>query len=163
MGGKSFLRNKSMQYLERTKAGSFDSAFFVSVETNFLKSMVTGSGKRCGLQLMLFAYPHLAARRSELFRLKWGDVDFANCRVRIGMRKGAGGNMEFDLLPMSEELFKVLFKYRQKAKTEWVFPEPETGQAFISRQHLMSRFCKRAKVKRFGPHALRHLTASILA
>ncbi len=114
-------------------------------------------------KVMLLTYLHLAARRSELFRLKWEDVDFANCRVRIGTRKRAGGNMEFDWLPMTEELFKTLFKHRQKAKTEWVFPEPETGRPFTSRQHLMPRLCKRAKVKRFGLHAIRHLTASILA
>lgn len=52
---------------------------------------------------------------------------------------------------------------RQKAKNEWVFPEPESGGPFTSRQHLIALLCKRAKVKKFGLHPIRHLTASILA
>lgn len=133
---------------------------YIPAEEDFWKVYKVTKGQD---RVMLLAYLHLAARRSELFRMKWEDVDFPNCRVRIGTRKRAGGNMEYDWLPMTEELFKVLFKHRQNAKTEWVFSEPERGQPFTSRQHLMPRLCKKAKVKRFGLHAIRHLTASILA
>ena len=36
------------------------------------------------------------------------------------------------------------------------------GKPFLHRQHLMERLCTRAKVKPFGFHGIRHLTASIL-
>lgn len=36
------------------------------------------------------------------------------------------------------------------------------GQPFTSKQHLMERLCKKAGVRHFGFHAIRHLTASIL-
>ena len=42
-------------------------------------------------KVMLLACLHLAARRSELFRLTWDDVDFGNERIRIGARKRLGG------------------------------------------------------------------------
>jgi integrase len=36
------------------------------------------------------------------------------------------------------------------------------GKPFKHRQHSMKKLCNRAKVKPFGFHAIRHLTASIL-
>jgi len=36
------------------------------------------------------------------------------------------------------------------------------GKPFLHRQHLMETLCRRAKVKPFGFHGIRHLTASIL-
>jgi integrase len=114
-------------------------------------------------KVMLLAYLHLAARRSELYRLKWEDVDFAGQRVRIGTRKRLGGSLEYDWLPMTDELFNVMIIHRQSAKTEWAFPNPERGLPFIARQRHMKRVCNKAGVKPFGLHAIRHLTASILA
>jgi len=105
----------------------------------------------------------LAARRSELYRLRWDDVDFAGQKVRIGTRKRLGGSLEYDWLPMTDELFNAMILHRQEAQTEWVFPNPEKGVPFIARQRHMKRICKKAGVKPFGLHAIRHLTASILA
>lgn len=114
-------------------------------------------------KVMLLAYLHLAARRAELYRLRWEDVDFTGQKVRIGTRKRLGGSLEYDWLPMTDELFNAMVLHRQSAKTEWVFPNPEKGVPFVSRQHHMKHICQRAGVKVFGLHAVRHLTASILA
>jgi integrase len=105
----------------------------------------------------------LAARRSELYCLRWDDVDFAGQKVRIGTRKRLGGSLEYDWLPMTDELFNAMIVHRQSAKTEWVFPNLENGKPFKVRQHHMKKICKQAGVKPFGLHAIRHLTASILA
>jgi len=42
------------------------------------------------------------------------------------------------------------------------FCEEYYGKPFTVRQHFMARLCGKAKVKHFGFHAIRHLTASIL-
>jgi integrase len=114
-------------------------------------------------KVMMLAYLHLAARRSELYKLRWEDVDFAGQKVRIGTRKRLGGSLEYDWLPMTDELFNAMIPHRQEAKNEWVFPNPERGLPFIARQRHMKRVCNKAGVKPFGLHAIRHLTASILA
>ncbi|MBN1545269.1 MAG: tyrosine-type recombinase/integrase [Syntrophaceae bacterium] len=133
---------------------------YIPPESDFWKvyEVVEGQDK-----VMLLAYLHLAARRSELYRLRWEDVDFAGQKVRIGTRKRLGGSLEYDWLPITDELFNAMILHRQEAQTEWVFPNPERGVPFIVRQRHMKRICRKAEVKPFGLHAIRHLTASILA
>jgi integrase len=112
---------------------------------------------------MLLAYLQLAARRSELFRLRWEDVDFGEGKIRLTTRKRMGGSQEEDWLPMLDELHMALLRHRQKNKGEWVFPDPATEGPYLYRQHWMKRLCAAAGVRHFGLHAIRHLSASILA
>lgn len=113
---------------------------------------------------MLLGYLHLAARRSELYRLKWEDVDFPGVKVRLYTRKTKDGSWESSWLPLTDDLFDALVVQKKERKSdEWVFPDPETLQPFITRLHWMKNLCRRAKVKHFGLHAIRHLSASILA
>jgi len=114
-------------------------------------------------KVMLLAYLHLAARRGELFRLKWEDVRFDKGMVRLSTRKRRGGDMEYDWLPLTDELYDALLAHKQKSDSEWVFCDPESGKPYKVRAHWMKRLCRRAGVKHFGIHAIRHLTASLLA
>jgi integrase len=133
---------------------------YIPSESDFWKVYEVTEGQD---KIMLLAYLHLAARRSELFRLRWEDIDFFNQRVRIGARKRLGGSLEYDSLPMTDELFNAMIVHRQSAKSDWVFTNQENGEPFKVRQKHMRQLCKRAGVKAFGYHAIRHLTASILA
>jgi integrase len=127
-------------------------------------------------KVMLFSFLHLAARRNEIFGLKWDDVDFENTQIRLWTRKRKGGDKECDWLPMTTELRKALlywWKERLSHNTvdkEYVFIcldktpfcEGYYGNPFTVRQHYMKRICERAGVKPFGFHGIRHLTASVL-
>ena len=114
-------------------------------------------------QVMLLVYLHTAARRGEIFRLGWDDVDFGNSRVRLWTRKREGGTMEYDWIPLTDTLYNLLLERKQQSSSQWVFPNPETGTPYIDRKRWMGSICRRAGVKQFGFHAIRHLTASILA
>ncbi len=113
--------------------------------------------------VMFLAYLHLAARRSELFVLRWEDVEFSEQKIRLYTRKRKDGSLEFDWLPLTDDLYNALLAHRQKAETDWVFPDPVIKKPYLQRRHWMKRVCGKAKVKHFGLHAIRHLTASILA
>ena len=127
-------------------------------------------------KVMLLAYLHLAARRSELFRAKWSDVDFSRCQIRLWTRKREGGCLEFDLLPLTSELFDELEMWSRRRRiqvtedkdhvfvclSDQVANEKFYGRPFKHRHHIMKRWCTKAKVKPFGWHAIRHLTASTL-
>jgi integrase len=111
----------------------------------------------------LLAMLHTAARRGELLRLKWGDVDFHQGTIRLSTRKRQGGSLEHDQIPMTEELCQELKKHRSKVhlRSLYVFSNEE-GNPYTNRQHLMKRICKRNRVTYFGFHAIRHLSASIM-
>ncbi len=83
--------------------------------------------------------------------------------IRLSTHKRMGGNLEFDWLPMTDDLFNTLLEHRQTAEGQWVFIDPKTGLPYRTRKRWMGGLCKKANVKAFGLHGIRHLTASILA
>lgn len=123
-------------------------------------------------RVMLLSFLFLAARRGEIFRLKFSDISFSDNTVTLWTRKRAGGDLEADPVPMVGRLKQVLLAWweHRPIKAEYVFVNLDDtpfckqylGQPFTNRQHLMERLCKRAGVKPFGFHAIRHLTATIL-
>ena len=144
---------------------------YMPPEEDFWKvyNLATGQDK-----LMLLAFLHLAARRGEIFRLKWDDVDFNDDgRVRLWTRKRHGGGLKFDWLPMTKTLKESLLSWQENRPIKDaanVFLCLETkkfcienyGKPFKHRQNFMRNLCKLAEVKPFGFHAIRHLTASTL-
>jgi integrase len=113
-------------------------------------------------QRLLLAYLHTGARRSEIFRLKWSDVDMQNKRLALSTRKRKGGGMEYDYIPMTDELHAMLTKQRLiTGFKEYVFLS-QHGRPWRSATKLMGKLCERAGVQPFGFHSIRHLSASIL-
>jgi len=145
---------------------------YVPSEDDFWKvyDVVEGQDK----VMLLFSY-HLAARRGETFRAKKSDIDFKNEKIRLWTRKRKGGNLEFDWMPMTQELKSALLlrlevrMSQPGVDTEHIFVcldktpfcDQYYGKPFTNRQHFMRRICKKAKVKPFGFHAIRHLAATV--
>ena len=102
---------------------------------------------------------HLLARRSVITRLTLDDVNFEQRWVRLYTRKRRGGELEVDYLSMNDTLFAVLSKRwkRRDKSTPYVFQSSDRQL-----RYMMARLCKRAGVKRFGFHALRHHVSTIL-
>ncbi|MFO7597138.1 MAG: site-specific integrase [Desulfocurvibacter africanus] len=124
-------------------------------------------------RIMLTAFLHLGARRGEVFRLTWADVDFKENCVWLTTRKTLDGSPKTEDVPMSSELRAALlwwWENRPYKQAENVFtclddspsPNHNPGGPFLYRQHFMKKLCKRAGVKPFGFHAIRHLSASML-
>jgi integrase len=124
-------------------------------------------------KVMLLAFLHLAARRGEIFKLTWQDIDFKSDRIRLWTRKRQGGDLEFDWLPLTKALKQALlwwWENRPKKDQQHVFlclkGKPlclkSYGKPFKYRIHFMQKLCDRAEVKPFGFHSIRHLTASTL-
>jgi integrase len=124
--------------------------------------------------MLLFSY-HLATRRGETFRAKKSDIDLKNEKIRLWTRKRKGGNLEFDWMPMTQELKTALLSWLEvrmsqpTIDTEHIFVcldqtpfcDQYYGKPFKNRQHFMRRICTKAKVKAFGFHAIRHLAATV--
>jgi integrase len=111
----------------------------------------------------LIACLHTAARKSELFRLTWKNVDFERGFILLGTRKRKGSGMDYDPIPMTTELRRVLVEQKEEGLCgEHVFCHTD-GNPSKSRQNLITRLWKKCGVPHFSPHGIRHLTASILA
>jgi len=124
-------------------------------------------------RVLLLTFLHTAARRSEIFRLKISDLDFDNGRIRLSTKKRTGGNLEYDWLPMTEELKRELSWWLENRPLknrphvfmcleERPFHFEHYGEPFKYRAKFMKTLCVKAGVKPFGFHAIRHLTASQL-
>ena len=146
---------------------------YVPPEEDFWKVYENVEGQD---KVMLLASLHLASRRGELFRLKKSDIDFSNKTVTLWTRKRKGGNLEPDTLPMTKELKIALVMWCEKRLShntvdkehvfvcldKYQFCRDYYGKPFKNRQHFMEKLCKRSGVKKFGFHAIRHLSASML-
>lgn len=113
-------------------------------------------------KLMLLCYLHLAARRKEIFNLRWIDIDFRERQIRLYTRKRKDGSLEYDWLPLTPALQDGLQEHYEKKVCEWVFVNPKTLLPYFERNRWMKRLCLLADVPCFGLHGIRHLTASIL-
>ena len=105
---------------------------------------------------------HAAARRGEIVRLLWEDIDFARRTIVLRTRKRRGGTMESDILPMTAALcdgYMVLRQARRGAHGPIYGPE---WQRNGRKTQIMWTLCATAGVPRFGVHSLRHLAASMM-
>lgn len=112
-------------------------------------------------KVMLLTFLHTAARRSEVFRLTWADIDFSNKTIRLSTKKRLDGSTEYDVLPMTDELTEALNAHYRQSNSFNIFVNDQ-DKNYIERTKFMSKMCKEAGVKPFGYHAIRHLTATTL-
>lgn len=111
---------------------------------------------------MLLAFLHTAARRSEIFNLRWEDVDFENKEIRLFTRKRTSGR-EGDWIPLTDVLAAALRAQRlETGFGEYVFINPGTGLPYAFANDMVKDMCDLAGVRPFSYHAIRHLTASLL-
>ena len=104
---------------------------------------------------------------SEILRLTWKDVNLEKRTVTLRTRKRKGGQIQSDLVPMSETLYSCLKRrWNERDKSSpYVFTKPGGGIYTKNDKlvkEMMDKLCKKAGVKKFGFHAIRHHVAMIL-
>ena len=112
------------------------------------------------------------ARVGEINRLTWSDVDFTGKYVVLYTRKKKGGHLTPRKVPMTSRLFNPLSKrHRSRDKDKpWVFWQSYWSRKekkfvegpYQDRKKFMTTLCRKAGVRYFRFHALRHFGASML-
>lgn len=139
---------------------------YVPTEKDVLLILAAASRKE---RAFLDCYLCTGARRSEIFNLKWEDVNFEKKEIRLWTRKTKDGSIEGEWLPMTNQLHDSLWwcwqnRLFKDSPYVWVCEDgPYAGQPFNYRRRFLRGLCKRAGVRSFGYHALRRYVASILA
>ena len=120
----------------------------------------------------LYAIKETMARVSEINNLIWADVSLEERYVVLYTRKKKGGSRTPRKVPMTDRLFNILSrKYTARDQDKpWVFWHQHWDKKqkcwvegpFKERTRIMKSLCKKAKVRYFRFHALRHFGASVL-
>lgn len=137
---------------------------YVPPEEDVVKVLEKAAGQDL---VMLLAFYFTGARRGEVFRLTWQDVDLDAGRIRLTDHKAGNGQRRERWLQMHPELIKALSWWREArpCKVDNVFMQVHCdttlGQPFAFRRHFMDNLCAKANVKPFGFHAIRHKSAAI--
>ena len=100
---------------------------------------------------------HTLGRSSSINNLRWEDVFDDHLILRT--RKSKNSDVKKISIPMNEVLKDVISKIAQDE--EYVFVK-RTGEKFDYRDKLIPSLCRKAKVRRFTLHCLRHFAASKL-
>ena len=152
--------------LERIKPFPVDpQERYIPPEEDIIKVLQVAKGQDL---VMLLTFYYTGARRGEIFRLGWSDVDLENSKIRLVDHKGGSGKRRIRWIPMHPTLVEALkwWERTRPAKVDNVFMRVDNnsalGEPFTQRAGLLPVLCARAGVKQFGFHALRHKAASIV-
>lgn len=96
-------------------------------------------------------------RKSELFNLKWKDVDLENRKITVINSK----NNESRIIPINQTLYEELLSLSKKSNGEYVFSH-SNGIPFGDIKKGFSSALKRAGIEDFRFHDLRHTFGSYL-
>ncbi len=130
-------------------------------QEEFLKMIMATKGDDRSLLLTVF---HCLGRIDEVLRLTWQDVNFEQSSICLWTRKVKDGSMTPDVLAMNDDLKVILWGLWQSREQEkWVFYNRKTGTRFNRRPKFMGKVCRKAGIKKYGFHTLRHLSATLLA
>ena len=103
-------------------------------------------------------------RKGTLFGLEWQDIDFS--ARRLTLRAEIEKTEKTRHVPINDTAFDVLFKWKSQSgkvtPNSLVFPSPQTGKKFNTCKTAWGSLLKRAEIKNFRWHDMRHDFASQL-
>lgn len=100
-------------------------------------------------------------RRNAIFHLLWSDIDFDNDTITL--RASWAKNKKTSIIPMSRKVKAVLEAWRKESPGEIVFPSPKDGGYLDNADQSFAVVLKKAGIKNFRWHDMRHDFASRLA
>lgn len=98
------------------------------------------------------------ARRNEVLKARWIDFDLANRQWKIEFNKS--GKTRY--VPLSDGVLTLLKQLSISRSGPYLFPNPKTGEPFVSIFHSWDTARKKAELPDLRIHDLRHSFASFL-
>lgn len=109
-------------------------------------------------RLYLLVIAHTLGRITAVNQLKWEDIKDGH--ISLYTRKARNSDLKEIKIPMNEVLREALSKIEKSG--EYVFVNPVTNKPYYYRSKFLKTLCKKAGVKTFTYHSLRHFCASKL-
>lgn len=111
------------------------------------------------LYLLVMIALTTGARRGELLRLTWGDIDFDRQIASVNQTK----NGDKKNLPLVPAVIEELNKFKTNNLDELIFASKKRPDTAFNYVDLWYKSLKMANIKNFRFHDCRHTTASMLA
>ncbi len=112
------------------------------------------------LHPMVLLTMNTGLRRGEMLQLKWSDVNLLQRKVVIRGDNAKSGKTRY--VPLNDEALSTLQRWQPSAEAmDWVFPAHDGGR-MMSIKTSWKRVLKRAAIRDFRWHDLRHHFASRL-
>lgn len=105
------------------------------------------------------------ARCGEINKLRRDDVQPHMGHVLLATKKTKDGSVEYRRMPIGALLKEILNRrvaVAKEANTQYVFFNDRTGKPFIYRSKFLRNKCKKAGVRQFTYHSLRHYYAVLM-
>lgn len=135
-------------------------------EHDVLKVLAATTGQD---RIIIELYLQTAARRAEIFNLKWDDVNLERRTVTLKTRKSRDGSWKPRTVAITQRMadsLKKIWDTRKFPDVPNVFVDlregPHYGQPYSVRRLMLKILCNKVKVKPFGFHALRRFVATTL-
>lgn len=97
-------------------------------------------------------------RKSEIFNLKWNQIDFKKGFIEILKSKSGKARK----IPISKRLDEELRKLLVIKSNEYVFINPQTQKPYVDIKKSFSSILEKAEIENFRFHDLRHTVATRL-
>jgi integrase len=107
------------------------------------------------LKPILITALNTGMRKTEILTLTWDNVDLRNNCILLHNTK----NDERRDVPINENLRKVLKTLSRRLDVKYLFFDPVSGKRYIDVKRSFNTACRRAKIKDFRFHDLRHTFA----
>ncbi len=95
-------------------------------------------------------------RRGEIFSLKWSQIDFSNGFIEVLKSKSGKARK----IPISPRLDVLLKEILATSNSEYVFINATTNKPYVDIKKAFSSVLKKANIKNFRFHDLRHTVAT---
>ncbi|MFC2170269.1 tyrosine-type recombinase/integrase [Acidobacteriota bacterium] len=139
---------------------------FFSEKENFIERILTKEeeDRLLGvtsdhLKPILIVALNTGMRKGEILNLKWRQIDLSKKFIKVEKTKSERTRY----ISINSEVSNLLDKLRkERGKEEFVFTNPETGKPFADLKNAFRGACRRANIRKFRFHDLRHTFASRL-
>lgn len=102
-----------------------------------------------------------AARRSNILKMRWSEIDFALGVWRIDGEDFKNGSTHY--IPLTPPALAILSRRRESSRSQWVFPGRKLDQPLKDPKRTWVKLCKLAGVSDCRIHDLRRTVGSYLA
>lgn len=148
------IKENLIKDFKKLQEKNFKIRFLTKEEENRLLDVVKINAPY--LEDLIICALQTGMRRSEIFNLKWSNIDFDYKFIELLETKSGRSRK----IPLSDKLITVLEK--QSKEFDYVFINKETGKPYTDIKHSFQSSLKKANIQNFRFHDLRHTVATRL-